>query len=147
MILSKRLDITISIAQEMVYLREEYGFPIVHCDLKPAKILMDEDLEAHMSDFGTARKLGIHLQQGSRGSSSSAFQGTIGYFASSKKTCIFIYNLPILLKYVIVKCILWCFCKVCIYGACDSKSRRFQLRHSFDGVVDEQKTHQLKFFV
>jgi len=54
----QRLNIMINVASALEYLHYGYSIPIVHCNLKPNNILLDEDLVAHVADFGIAKLLG-----------------------------------------------------------------------------------------
>ncbi|KAL2512284.1 putative LRR receptor-like serine/threonine-protein kinase [Abeliophyllum distichum] len=72
----QRLEIMIDVASALEYLHHGYPSPIVHCDLKPSNILLDEDMVAHVADFGIA-KLFTEDQR----ISLTKTLGTIGYMA------------------------------------------------------------------
>ncbi|CAL5390542.1 unnamed protein product [Camellia sinensis] len=54
---NERIKIALNVARGILYLHEECETPIIHCDIKPQNILMDEFWTAKISDFGLAKLL------------------------------------------------------------------------------------------
>ncbi|WRX12861.1 Protein kinase domain - like 10 [Theobroma cacao] len=76
----QRLDIDIDVANAIDYLHHNCEAVIVHCDLKPSNVLLDDDMVAHVSDFGLAKILSNDADNmGNDQASSSMMKGTIGY--------------------------------------------------------------------
>ncbi|GJV96786.1 kinase-like domain-containing protein [Tanacetum coccineum] len=73
--LLQRINILKDIATALDYLHNRCQTTIVHGDLKPSNILLDDDMVAHVGDFGLARILDAGLNQ----NSSTGVKGTIGY--------------------------------------------------------------------
>ncbi len=47
----KRMEIACNVAKGILYLHEDCMPQIIHCDIKPQNILMDENMCAKISDF------------------------------------------------------------------------------------------------
>lgn len=73
--------IAIHIAQALAYLHYSCVPRIVHRDIKPSNILLDEDLNAYLSDFGLARLLEV-----SETHATTDVAGTFGYVAPEYAT-------------------------------------------------------------
>ncbi|XP_028203000.1 G-type lectin S-receptor-like serine/threonine-protein kinase LECRK3 isoform X3 [Glycine soja] len=72
----QRFDIALGIARGLVYLHEECCTQIIHCDIKPQNILLDDQYNARISDFGLAKLLLINQSRTETG-----IRGTKGYVA------------------------------------------------------------------
>ncbi|XP_049354356.1 receptor kinase-like protein Xa21 [Solanum verrucosum] len=74
--LHQRITIMLDVAMAIEYLQHGHVTPIVHCDLKPANVLLDEDMVAHVGDFGISKILAI-----SKSMAHTETLGTLGYMA------------------------------------------------------------------
>ncbi|XP_026417612.1 receptor kinase-like protein Xa21 [Papaver somniferum] len=82
--LERRLCIAVDVASALNYLHHDSQSPIVHCDVKPSNVLLDDDFTAHVGDFGLAKFLSNGSSysrplNGQRSASSIAIKGSIGY--------------------------------------------------------------------
>ncbi|KAL8241390.1 hypothetical protein R6Q59_014745 [Mikania micrantha] len=71
------MKIFMDIAYALDYIHNHSLPTLVHGDLKPSNVLLDDDMVAHVGDFGLARFLGTTSFQ----NSSTGITGTIGYVA------------------------------------------------------------------
>ncbi|XP_074581330.1 putative LRR receptor-like serine/threonine-protein kinase At3g47570 [Curcuma longa] len=78
--LVQRLNIAIDVTEALDYLHCRCNPPIVHCDLKPSNILLDEGMVAHVGDFGLAKLLPEAISRSFTDSTNSiGLKGSIGY--------------------------------------------------------------------
>lgn len=77
--LQTRLSILIDVAHAMEYLHHDSPVQVVHCDIKPSNVLLDEDMLGHVTDFGIARLIGATSIDSL--ASTLSLKGSIGYIA------------------------------------------------------------------
>ena len=73
----QRLNIMVDVASALEYLHFGYSTPIIHCNLKPSNVLLDNNMVAHLSDFGIAKLLAGEDQS----TTQTQTLATIGYMA------------------------------------------------------------------
>ncbi|KAB1670550.1 hypothetical protein ES319_1Z157300v1, partial [Gossypium barbadense] len=76
----QRVNVAIDVAHALEYLHHHCETSIIHCDLKPRNILLDEEMVGHISDFGLAKIISPNgLTYSANQSSSLGLRGTFGY--------------------------------------------------------------------
>ncbi|WJZ98763.1 hypothetical protein VitviT2T_017271 [Vitis vinifera] len=77
--LFQRVSIMVDVALALEYLHHGQSEPVVHCDLKPSNVLLDDDMVAHVGDFGIAK---ILVEK--KSTTQTKTLGTLGYIAPGK---------------------------------------------------------------
>ncbi|XP_030470561.2 G-type lectin S-receptor-like serine/threonine-protein kinase LECRK1 [Syzygium oleosum] len=71
-----KMGIARNVARGLLYLHEECETQIIHCDIKPQNILIDDNMQAKISDFGLSK-----LLKPDQTNTTTGIRGTRGYVA------------------------------------------------------------------
>ncbi|CAB4312611.1 unnamed protein product [Prunus armeniaca] len=85
---TQRIEIACGVAKGLLYLHEECSTQVIHCDIKPQNILLDDYYTVRISDFGLAKLLMMNQSH-----THTAIRGTKGYVAPE-----WFSNMPITAK-------------------------------------------------
>ncbi|PON90100.1 S-receptor-like serine/threonine-protein kinase [Trema orientale] len=94
-----RFNIALGTAKGLAYLHEECEVKIIHCDIKPENVLLDDNFVAKVSDFGLAK-----LMTREQSLVYTTLRGTRGYlapewitsYAISEKSDVYSYGMVLL---------------------------------------------------
>ncbi|KAL4290975.1 hypothetical protein GQ457_14G025660 [Hibiscus cannabinus] len=76
----QRVNVAVDVAHALEYLHHGCETSIIHCDLKPSNILLDQEMVPRLTDFVLAKILSVDGHNYSANHSSSlGLRGTIGY--------------------------------------------------------------------
>ncbi|XP_062016222.1 G-type lectin S-receptor-like serine/threonine-protein kinase RLK1 [Rosa rugosa] len=115
---TQRIEIAYGVANGLMYLHEECRTQIIHCDIKPQNVLLDEHYNARISDFGLAKLLILNQSH-----TLTAIRGTKGYVAPE-----WFRNMPITTKVdvysfgVVLLEIIFCRRNVDMENKCEDKA-------------------------
>ena len=97
------MNTTIDVASALDYLHYHCETPIVHCDLKPSNVLLNDEMVGHVNDFSLARFLHDIIQDSSTNQLSFIeVRGTIGYTPPSKFILHFLNLISFLFPYFLL---------------------------------------------
>ncbi|RVW53477.1 putative LRR receptor-like serine/threonine-protein kinase [Vitis vinifera] len=77
--LRERMGIAIDVANGLEYLHEGCPVQVVHCDLKPQNVLLDNDMVAHVADFGIGKLISGDKPRGHVTTTTAFLRGSVGY--------------------------------------------------------------------